>query len=549
MGIVHQTTCAYTPQQNGIAERKHGHLLNFARSLMFQGQIPLMFWSESILTTVYLLNRLPFSVLSGNFLFFLSVRPNDVEEGASGSREGGMHQPVTKSGHSRNDVHLHQPGLDNTTVQFVYDKLHTLNPVGDYTQSKGNLVLLLEVYVFQNVPKTQIEESSLRRSKRSSKLPDKLNDYVLDNKVKYSLNKYANHCMVSVDNCCFMSNLNKSVEPSSFEEALKDINWIKAMNDEMNALYENDTWELTDLSIGRKPIGTYRPVVTPLPEIIVLAHKETDGGKYLKNITCYQKLVGKLIYLTMTRPDISYVVHCLSQHKHAPLQSHFDIGLRVLKYLKRAPGSGIEFSKTEAEYRVMALTTCEVMWILKVLKDLGLDGLVLVTLFCDNNSAIQIAVNPVMHEKTKHFDIHVHLIREKVASGLIKTKKVDSRSLIDDILTKDFGPAQHAVLTKKLGLVNLIRSMWGDWPGNFIIVVVLYHFHMLAATSYFIWQERNNRLFGKDARNVQQVRDAIVSIIRLKLLTFCFKNTSQVTRLLDAWKISRHLMIYDAQSS
>jgi hypothetical protein len=59
----------------------------------------------------------------------------------------------------------------------------------------------------------------------------------------------------------------------------------------------------------------------------------------------YQKLVGKLIYLTHTRPDINYAVHVLSQFMHAPLQSHLKLAFRVLRYLKNAHGKGLSFCK------------------------------------------------------------------------------------------------------------------------------------------------------------------------------------------------------------
>ncbi|GKB34825.1 ribonuclease H-like domain-containing protein [Tanacetum coccineum] len=89
-----------------------------------------------------------------------------------------------------------------------------------------------------------------------------------------------------------------------------------------------------------------KPAATPLQENTVLNPKESDNDKSLKNVTEYQKLMGKLISLTHTRPDISYSMQCLSQYMHCPLQSHFKAALRVLRYLKGAPRTGVQFYKS-----------------------------------------------------------------------------------------------------------------------------------------------------------------------------------------------------------
>ncbi|GJT03881.1 ribonuclease H-like domain-containing protein [Tanacetum coccineum] len=183
-----------------------------------------------------------------------------------------------------------------------------------------------------------------------------------------------------------------------------------------------------------------RPVDIPLHENYILRFEETSDDKYLDDFTSYQKLVGKLIYLTNTRPDISYVVHCLSQHMRSPLQSHFNVDLRVLRYLKVSWKSKkqatISKSSSEAEYRSMSTASSEIVWLGNLLHSLGLKDLYPVELFCDNSSAIQIAANLVFHERTKYFELDVHFVKEKVLVGIIKTVKISSDC---DLVCKDLG--------------------------------------------------------------------------------------------------------------
>ncbi|XP_071719038.1 secreted RxLR effector protein 161-like [Rutidosis leptorrhynchoides] len=168
--------------------------------------------------------------------------------------------------------------------------------------------------------------------------------------------------------------------------------------------------------LGSKPIGT------PIECNANINYEPSEKDSLLVNMTEYQKLVVRLIYLTLTRPDISFVVQVLSQYMHAPLQSHLNLVFRTLKYLKNAPGRGINLvkvnnfslhalcdsdwgkrklnrksvtsylvylcnslvswkskkqtsvarSSAEAEYRAMATVACEVIWIKNLLLDLNI---------------------------------------------------------------------------------------------------------------------------------------------------------------------------------
>ncbi|KAJ4812357.1 Retroelement pol polyprotein-like [Rhynchospora pubera] len=216
----------------------------------------------------------------------------------------------------------------------------------------------------------------------------------------------------------------------------------------------------------------------------------------------YRRIVGRLIYLTITRPELCYSVHVLAQFMQSPLQAHYDAAIRVLRYLKGNPGQGVVLradsdlrlyaycdsdwascpltrrsltwyfvmlgqspiswktkkqhnvsrSSAEAEYRSMATTACEFTWLKSLLQFLGVSHTQPMKLFCDSQAAIHIASNPVFHERTKHIEVDCHYVRDMVRVGHIVTSHVRTTDQLADIFTKALGKRQFQYLLGKLGI-------------------------------------------------------------------------------------------------
>ncbi|GJZ36043.1 ribonuclease H-like domain-containing protein, partial [Tanacetum coccineum] len=169
---------------------------------------------------------------------------------------------------------------------------------------------------------------------------------------------------------------------------------------------------------------TCKPAKTSLMSKLVISNEATDNDPILDSITDYQKLMGKLIYLTNTRHDISYV--CVVTRKS--ITGYCVFLNNSLVSWKSKKQNTLSKSSTEAEYRALASETSEIIWILKILKDLGVDNLLPISLYCDSNSAIKIAAN-----------------------------------LIEDILTKGLDTVQHKKLVEDLVLGWLLEEIHVTW--------------------------------------------------------------------------------------
>ncbi|GJX46219.1 putative RNA-directed DNA polymerase, partial [Tanacetum coccineum] len=115
-------------------------------------------------------------------------------------------------------------------------------------------------------------------------------------------------------------------------------------------------------------------------------------------------------------------------------------------------------SSAEAEYRAMASVTCEVMWLVNLFRDLKIDVTKPIAIFCDNKAALQIASNPVFHDKTKHFEIDLHFIRDKIIEGVIKPLKIESANQLAGIFTKGLTAEQHSYLLEGFGLISMFKT-------------------------------------------------------------------------------------------
>ena len=235
--------------------------------------------------------------------------------------------------------------------------------------------------------------------------------------------------------------------------------------------------------LARANMTNCRPASTPVD---TRAKLSATAGAPVADPSDYRSLVGALQYITTTRPDLAYAVQQACLHMHDPREEHLQLVKRILRYLRGTTEYGLHLhrsdkleliaysdadwagcpdtrrstsgytiflgdtlvswsskrqptvsrSSAEAEYRAVANAVAECCWLRQLLGELRAPVTTATVVFCDNISSVYMAANPVHHRRTKHIEIDIHFVREKVALGQLRVLHVPTTQQFADVMTK-----------------------------------------------------------------------------------------------------------------
>nr|GEW10406.1 ribonuclease H-like domain-containing protein [Tanacetum cinerariifolium] len=217
-----------------------------------------------------------------------------------------------------------------------------------------------------------------------------------------------------------------------------------------------------------------------------LESKLGPKGVPVQDPTLYRSLAGGIQYLIFTRLDLSYAIQQICLYKHDPRKPHFAALKRILRYVQGTMDFGLQLyvfattslvgytdadwtgcpsihrstfgycvflgdnlfswstklhhtisrSSAEAEYRSVANVVSETTWLQNLLRELYSPLSTATLVYCDNVSAVYMSANPVQHQRMKHIEIDIHLVRDMVTAGHVRVFHVPSRYQYADIFTK-----------------------------------------------------------------------------------------------------------------
>ena len=271
------------------------------------------------------------------------------------------------------------------------------------------------------------------------------------------------------------------------------------INQSKNGIFLSQTKYCNDL-LKKFDFERYKSIDTPMSNTCYL--DKDENGKSV-DMTVYRGMIGSLLYLTASRPDIMFSVCMCARYQANPKESHLTAIKRIFRYLVGTKNLGLWYPKgstctlvgfsdadfagckldrkstsgtchllgnslvswhskkqnsvalstAEAEYVAAGSCCAQILWMKQHLSDFGVD-LGTVPIMCDNTSAICITKNPVMHSRTKHIEIRHHFIRDQYQNGNIMLEYINTSDQLADIFTKALPKESFFYIRMRLGIID-----------------------------------------------------------------------------------------------
>ncbi|KAL6324951.1 hypothetical protein AAG906_019859 [Vitis piasezkii] len=473
-GIISHRSCPSTPQQNGVAERKNHHLLYVVRTLLLDSSVPPCFWCEALSTAIHLINRLPSPMLNHvsplsklfdhsplyydlcTFGCVCFVHPPTHEQHkltVQSVKCVFLGYAIPHKGHAmehecwQNAMQAELQALEENhtwdIVPFFSVKLHSDGSLDRY---KARLVALGNKQEYG----VDYEETFAPVAKMTTiymKLPIGMTNFSPHDVYKFKRSLYGlkRHPRLGL----------RSFYDSSlfFHTSVSGIVLLLVYVDDIiitgtdcaSGIFMNQHKYIQDL-ITLVGLEDTSSVDTPM-EVNVKYRK--DEGDLLDDPTLYRRLVGSSPTRGLFFPtgsSLQLVAYSDANWAGCP-DTHQSTTDRVFK------------SSTEAKYRAMSTACSEIVWLHGLLEELGFPQTTSTPLHVDNTSVIQIATNPVFHERTKHIEVNCHSIRDTLESWVISLPHIFSDLQVADVFTKALTRQQHQFLVDKVLLIDLPTSI------------------------------------------------------------------------------------------
>nr|GEW82965.1 ribonuclease H-like domain-containing protein [Tanacetum cinerariifolium] len=625
--ILHQTSVARTPEQNGVVERRNRILVEAAQTMLSAAKVPLFFWAEAIATTSFTQNhslviprheKTPYHIInerkpSVKFFHIFGSLCYIIRDGKNLDKikeKGDACIFVGYSTQSRayrvfnkrtrvivETIHVNfdelpqmasdhvssDPVLECQRMALEHDSLSPVPPHAPSVASNENMnqAEMVEEYAqvehdeFINIFCTLVQD----RGETSSRHVDSLNmhtfyqhhpsehrwtkDHLLEQVIRNPSQSVRTRRQLESDSkmCMFALTVSR-IEPKNIKEAMADSAWIESMKEELHqfdrleervnfeelftpvarleavrlfiayaahksfTIYQMDvkTTFLYGIQIHQSPRGIFINQAKYAQEILIkhgmtscdsvgtpmaTKHLDADLSETLIDQMKYHSMVGALMYLTASTPDIMHVTCYCARYQAKPTEKHLTAVKRIFRYLKdtihmglwypkdtsfkltafsdsdhagcldsrKSTSGGIQFlggdklvswsskkhdctsmSSTKAEYVSLSACYAQVLWMRTQLTDYGFH-FHKIPMYCDSKEAIAISCNPVQHSRTKHIDVRYHFIKEKVEKGIVELFFVGTKYQLADLFTKALPEERFKYLVRRLDVAPLAPKL------------------------------------------------------------------------------------------